>query len=252
MRNKILIGLILLVSLRSEARSFHVLSFNIHCTFESWELRIEELARILGKIRPDIIAFQEVCRDQANDMPQEILRALRRNGYPVSSYETQFSHMAWDKYEELQMTISRHRPEEIIKGLLPKSPLQRAFLALKIDGVWYINVHLEYLDDYADYRSQQIRFLTEKFEKTPHLIFGDYNSEPSSSEQIQLHKKGYSSFFPGPTYPAHNPVMAIDGFWGSPELRGRLFRSESNVLLKEIFQGNYLSDHFAIEFKAEL
>lgn len=252
MISKIFISFLFLASFAVEAKSLKAFSFNLHCTFDNWQARVDEIARYLAKTQPDIISFQEVCEDQNNNMPKGIIEALKRHGYPVVSVERQNSHLAWDKYDELQMVISRRPTEETYKGLLPKSPLQRAYVALKIDGIWFVNVHLEHNNDNAKYRAEQVMFLIEKFKNQPHMIMGDYNSSTTSPEQAPFAKKGYASYFPGLTYPASNASISIDGFWLSPQLRPLLTNERSEIILKERYMGTYLSDHFAVEFQAEI
>lgn len=248
---KIVLMLFLMtLSVQAQTEPIHAISFNLHCVLEDWKMRIDEIAKHMARARPDFIAFQEVCIDQFNDMPQGILEALARHGYPVASHHIQYGHMAWDKYDEYLMVISRHPIQREEKGFLPKSPLQRSYLAYKVNGIWLINVHLEYRDDWASYRAEQVRFLIDKFKGRPHIIMGDFNSEPTSFEQTLFHDRGYKSYFPGPSRPANNPTMAIDGFWVSPELQGRLSGSRSELLFKQSHGGIYLSDHLGVDFKA--
>lgn len=252
MKKHLLLFILILLPSILKAETLHTVSFNLHCTFENWEARVDEVAQQLAKARPDFIAFQEVCLDTDNDMANGILQALARHGYPVVSHQTQFSHFAWDKYDEYLMVISRHRIQEVQKGFLPKSPLQRSYLGAKINGIWFVNVHLEHSKNYAQYRDTQVQFLVNKFRDRRHIIMGDFNSEVVSPEQSHFLKQNYVSFFPGFTRPANKPTMAIDGLWISPELGPQLKDEKARLIFKELFRGNYLSDHLGVSFKATL
>lgn len=226
------------------------LSMNIHCYQDDWEFRFNQIIDRVVALNPDLIAFQEVCTSPSLHHSQiDFIRgALRQRGFPIGTFESLYTHRAWDRYDEYLLMIAKKPASMIDKGLLPPSLLQRGYVGIQVEGHWYINIHLEFREDNVSSRRQQLGFLYDRFKGKPHIIAGDFNSHPQSSEQNWLFREGYSYFFPGPSHVGHdgNASDRIDGFWLSPLMSQRISRAEARIVLDQMVDGQHLSDHFGV------
>ncbi|MGZ3790486.1 MAG: endonuclease/exonuclease/phosphatase family protein [Bacteriovorax sp.] len=231
-------------------KTMNVLTMNIHCFKDDWEFRLSHILTKLVEMSPDVMAFQEVCENPSTHEGQieYIKNFLIQRNYPLKAIEAQYTHLAWDQYSEYILLISKQEVSAIDKGFLPPSLLQRGFIAFNISDRWFINTHLEFRADNAQYRKNQIEFLTNRFFNLAHLIMGDFNSSPESWEQNIFKKKDYRSFFPGPTQTGDDGNLdnKIDGFWFSPLFYSTINSHSGAILFKEKVQDKYLSDHFAV------
>lgn len=230
--------------------NMNIVSMNIHCFDGNWTFRIQEILNKFIEVNADIISLQEVCEDPETKISQiEFIRNyLQNKNYPIKAIESQYSHQAWGRYEEFLLLISKVKVLSVNKGYLPPSLLQRAFIAFQLEPFWMVNTHLEYRADNAPDRRKQIDFLTQRFSNEPHLIGGDFNSSPTSWEQVPFSERGYQSLFPGGSHLGGdgNGSNQIDGFWLSPLLRNQLQGVRGTILLDQPVDGQYLSDHFAV------
>lgn len=223
---------------------------NVHCYQDNWQFRFQHILDFIIQLDPDLIALQEVCSGPTESINQfdYIRQYLSQRGYPTNTFEGQYTHPAWGKYDESLLMISKHRNQWVDKGFLPASKLQRGYIGLLIDGRWYINTHLEYHADNAQFRKAQFDFLRDRYQGQTHVLMGDFNSSTDSMEQADLWQSGYQPLFPGYSHNGEdgNGSHRIDGFWLSPTLLGSLNRYEGHVMLNEKVQDQYLSDHYAV------
>jgi endonuclease/exonuclease/phosphatase family metal-dependent hydrolase len=223
---------------------------NIHCLNDDWEFRLKHILNRFIETSPELIALQEVCIDSKTQLNQiEYIRDyLQQRGYPVRELRAQYTHVAWERFDEYVVLISKLRVAEFDQGFLPVSLLQRGFVAFNINQAWYINTHLEFKAENAIYRKKQIEFLMQRFTQAPHLIVGDFNSAPGSPEQSSLGNSGYYAFFPGDSHLGDdgNASRRIDGIWFSPQFYGKTENLHGGIILNEKVQDRYLSDHFAV------
>lgn len=226
-----------------------ILTLNIHCFADNWKHRLFHIMTKVVELSPDIIALQEVCSDNRwQDQREYIKQFLLSKNFPILTFESQFTHRAWDKYGEYLLIIAKNKSTKIDKGILPASPLARGYLGIEVNNTWYITTHLEHRADYWPFREKQIQFLIRKFSARPHVLFGDFNSSPSTFEQSSLWHNGYYPQFPGDTHNGNdgNHMRNIDGFWLSSELAQHLSSFSASIELNYKIDGRYLSDHFAV------
>ena len=225
-----------------------VITMNVHCFEEDWEFRFKHILDQIIKMNPDIVALQEVCVDPkgSGDQIDFIKNYLKHKNFSASNLVTQYTHRAWDRYDEYLLMFSRLPAQVLDHGLLPPSLLQRGFIGLQIQGVWYLSTHLEYRADNASYRAEQIDFLINRYKNQSMVLMGDFNSAPDSWEQSQLLQLQYSPFFPGPTFLGGdgNASNKIDGFWISHKKTNRSHYAE--VILNSKVNEKRLSDHFGV------
>jgi endonuclease/exonuclease/phosphatase family metal-dependent hydrolase len=227
-----------------------VISMNIQCFNDDWRFRLGHILDKFIEFSPEVIGLQEVCVDPQTHENQIdfINNYLVQRGYPVRGIAAQYTHRAWDKYDEYIVLISKLNVSAVDKGLLPVSLLQRGYVALKINDRWFVNTHLEYKAENAHSRKIQIDFIRQRFANQPHLIGGDFNSSPDTAEQAELIANGYLAIFPGDSHLGGdgNASKRIDGFWLSPQFRSNIEYINASVELNQKVQDRYLSDHFAI------
>jgi endonuclease/exonuclease/phosphatase family metal-dependent hydrolase len=230
--------------------SINVLTMNLYCLKDDWEFRLSHILSKVAEISPHVIAFQEVCIDSVSKENQidYIKTFLIQKGYPLKKIEEQYTHRAWDKYDEYIVMVSKENVTAIDKGFLPQSLLQRGYIAFNVNDQWFINVHLEFRADNAHFRKNQIEFLSNRFMNQAHLIMGDFNSSPEDSEQQVFRQKGYNPYFPGPTQTGDdgNSRTNIDGIWFSSQFNSKLRSISGAILFKDKVQDRYLSDHFGV------
>lgn len=227
--------------------SSKLFSMNLHCGIDNWEFRVNTILDKVVELDPNVVSFQEVCVNTSIDMISFIKKGLRDRGFNFKTSEELFTHRAWGKYNEYLMILSKKKAKGVTKEDLPWSPLPRGYIALKVGGIWYVNVHLEHRADYYKYREEQIDFLIQKFSAYPHILMGDFNSSPRDKEQSKLHDKKYKHYFPSLTHPQPQPVRAIDGFWISNRVYAQQVYSES--LFKDSIRGIFMSDHLGVLLK---
>ena len=242
---------ILFLFISSQAFSsekINIFSMNTHCFFENWQKRIPIILDKAIELNSDFLNLQEICISKKQNMNKFILHYLYKKTGKDWHSNLQYMHLAWNKYDEYIGLYTYHKPEAKISGYLPKSPLQRAYNAMKWHGKWFVGLHLEHSNDYAHYRKEQISFLYNIFGDEKSIFMGDFNSNYTSSEQFLLYKKNWRPYFPGVTYPSSNPYKGIDGFWLSSKLNdfnARVIRLFTNPIDINNTQ-QYLSDHYAV------
>jgi len=225
-----------------------IFSMNLHCLFDSWETRLGNILDKAIELDSEILNFQEVCVDDDNDMSVFIADYLRKKTKKHWEIEKVFTHKSWGKYDEYILMATTKPVEKTVMGSLPYSPLRRSFLAMKINGTFYINIHLEHKADYHRYRVQQIKFLVGSFKGTKHLFMGDFNSSPKDYEQKKFYAHGYQEYFPGKSYPSSNPRKAIDGVWLSKNFfkAKKDFPDHAKLVLAKPIKGLQSSDHLGL------
>lgn len=197
------------------ARTLRVFSLNLHCALGEWEERMDLVIDEVLRENPDVIGFQEVCRNKNVDMAAYLRRGLLRGGYPILASESFDTHRSFVHYQEELLILSRHPATDRDRGTIP-SPgfLKNGFVALEIGGEWFVTTHLHFA--LPQIRKSQYKFLDRRFREKSSLVFGDLNSHPGNRETKVFSGTGWVPAFAGPTYPAENPKRIFDGFWSSP------------------------------------
>jgi len=238
------------ITVFSRDGAMNIFSMNIHGFEDNWKFRINHILNHLITQSPDVIALQEVCVDQfTHDSQIDYIKTfLIDHGYKIKKIEAQYTHLAWNRYEEFILLISKQNVSKVSSGLLPKSMLQRGYISFNIKNRWYINTHLEFRNDNFTSREEQIKFLIDKFNNTPYVIMGDFNSSPVDSEQRILHSTNHTPIFPGVTLVdmGDDQRGKIDGFWFSQNYYADINRLSAETLFKKKIDGMYLSDHLAV------
>ena len=221
-------------------------SMNIHCFEDDWQRRVETILETLVSGPVNVLAFQEVCIGDGQNQATYLADRLRELHAGAWSHQLVFTHRAWDRYDEYLLIIGKGRDLPTRTGTLPASPLQRGFAAIRLGDIWFVNTHLEYHSDNSHHRRAQVDFLVDEFRAGPHVIMGDFNATPGMPELDVFSENGYLPLFPGPTYPAAEPEIAIDGFWVSPELQRRYRQSPATTMFGPDSVEGIQSDHLGV------
>jgi len=230
---------------------FKIFSMNLHCFEADWKKRFET---VLARLAPEdiaVYAFQELCIGSQGDQVAYLSRRIRELHPGAWSSNSVFTHRAWDKYDELLLIMARGSSLSVRSALLPFSPLRRGFVSIQFEGAWFVNTHLEYHEDNSAFRLEQIGHLVNEFDAQPGIIMGDFNSSPNMDEQAPFRQALYKSQFPGPTFPASDPEMAIDGFWLSPQMNKRVRPLSVQRLFGPGSEDGIQSDHLGVLLEIE-
>ena len=188
-----------------------VVTMNVQGTEGNWKHRLYWIAADLAATNADIIAFQEVIKGYGFDQMHYLWDALKRNGW------FGHGHAQWTHYsgrfggDEYVFILSRKPPQERRKNMLSHGGFGRGYAALKVDGIWFVNAHLD-LDH--GWREKQVGDLLNTFRATGTMIMGDFNSTRDSWQLRGFRDRGYRGMFPDDG--------SIDGVWISGDI-GRLF-----------------------------
>lgn len=239
---------IFIISNSTAFASTKLFSMNIHCMKDNWKQRVALILDEAISKDSDFINLQEICTHKKESMNNFILSYLTAKTGTIWHANLHYMHLAWDKYDEYIGLYTKHRPDNIDSGFLPRSPLTRAYTAIELNGVWFVGVHLEHSNEWGHYREKQIQFLLQKFKNKKVVLMGDFNSGFNWPEQRQLVASNWKSYFPGLSYPSHKPYKGIDGFWVSPSLKVNINQVQMVLNQPRIINNTsmFLSDHFGV------
>lgn len=232
----------------------------------NWAERKAPIVAQLQSARPTIIGFQEVLKNQLDDLSRDLpsYRALgvgRDDGKAAGEFAPIFYDTT--RYKLLQSGTFWLSPTPELPSKGWDAALHRictfALFESKYDrkNLWVLNTHFDHLG--VDARQHSAQLLVEKFSEftqivnAPMLLLGDFNTEPDSPVYLVLKSnfqdlscsKRHRELCSGPTYNAFTLAVAddkiIDYFFGSPEIIPIQYK-----VLQTLFERSYPSDHFAL------
>jgi endonuclease/exonuclease/phosphatase family metal-dependent hydrolase len=247
------------------------LSYNIRYDGPSdlapdWAHRKVPIVAQLEKERPTIIGFQEVLKNQFDDLSSALpsfhaVGVGRDDGKAAGEFTPIFFDTNRYLLQQSGTFWLSPTPATPSKGW--DAALNRictyALLQSKYDGkkFWVLNTHFDHIGEAARLYSAQL--LIDKFAefsqiaKAPLLLLGDFNAEPESPVYLLLKNsfqdlscsKRHRELCSEPTFNAFTLATAddkiIDYFFGSPGVVSMQFN-----VLKKTFNHSYPSDHFPI------
>lgn len=231
-----------------------------------WSQRKAPIVEQLQSARPTIIGFQEVLKNQLDDLSSAlpsfgVIGVGRDDGIAAGEFAPIFFDTT--RYQLLQSGTFWLSPSPDIPSKGWDAALNRicsyALLQSKYDGknIWVLNTHFDHIGEAARLHSAQL--LVEKFAEftqivnAPMLLLGDFNAEPNSPVYLLLKasfqdlscSKRHRELCSEPTFNAFTLTAAddkiIDYFFGSPEIVSLQFK-----VLKNPFATSYPSDHFPL------
>ena len=231
-----------------------------------WSQRKAAIFAQLQNERPTIIGFQEVLKNQRDDLHKAlptfaVVGVGRDDGKEAGEYAPIFVDTT--RYLLLQSGTFWLSPTPELPSKGWDAALNRictyALLESKYDHkkLWVLNMHFDHVGTAARLHSAEL--LVEKFAEftqivnAPLLLLGDFNAEPESPVYQLLQAafqdlsclKRNRELCSGPTFNAFTLSEAddkiIDYFFGSPELISIRYN-----VLQTPFDRSYPSDHFAL------
>lgn len=268
----VLLFLLTIGFLRAQPELHKALSYNIRYDGHSdlapdWAHRKVPIVAQLEKERPTIIGFQEVLKNQFDDLSSALpsfhgVGVGRDDGKAAGEFTPIFYDTTRYLLQQNGTFWLSPTPEIPSKGW--DAALNRictyALLESKYDGkkLWVLNTHFDHIGEAARLHSAQL--LIEKFAEftqvvtAPMLLLGDFNAEPESPVYLLLKasfqdlscSKRHRELCSDPTYNAFTTTATddkiIDYFFGSPGIVSLQFK-----VLQTPFERSYPSDHFPLE-----
>jgi endonuclease/exonuclease/phosphatase family metal-dependent hydrolase len=230
-----------------------VVTLNLRCLLDDWDARLPVIVDLLADLEPDLVGFQEVCREPGGrDNLAELTASLAERTGRV--YHTRFarSHWSWDQYDEGVGLLSPHRLTDHIAVSLPAGTFERRLLAARAvtprGPVVIGTTHLDHRE--SDSRRVQVVVAVEALsalvaEGEAVILTGDFNETPGGAVTQTLAGAGLVDVWDevgrgaGRTFPASRPRSRIDYIW----YLGDAFDAERAEVL---FEGPEASDHLGV------
>lgn len=257
-----------------------VASYNLHCQVEQPQRRMQEIAKALAKLKPDVVALQEVCQSQASGSVHsaaQLSKLLKQEGagdYAALFVSTHTANHDGKAFQEglgllSRLPILEHASTELPpqgqrpSGAFPRKALW-ARLASPVGIVSLASTHLSFRREHEAWRITQVEALKTWLadtERQAHitLVAGDYNASPDSSPILTMQASGKPANTPayldalksmdgGNTFPARNPSIRIDYLFlhQPPNTTPTIKVQSGQRILKQPVGGLYLSDHIGI------
>lgn len=212
-----------------------IVTYNVHrCVGNDRRLDVNRIADVLAKLEPDIVALQELdvgrARTGGADQAHEIATRLKM---------TSHFHPAVKVEEELYGdAILTALPERLIQtGPLPGHPMMPVleprgalWIEADVDGrsLQVINTHLGLVPKEQQIQAAHLAsasWLAHSRFVGPRILLGDFNATASSVVYRTLTGRLGAARRLAPvqtrtsTFPSQLPVLRIDHFFVSPEIR---------------------------------
>ena len=245
-RINLIVIFLFLLSGYGKAQTLRLLTYNIrHAQNDSGAIDVKSLADFILKIKPDVVALQEVdsvCnRSKKIDIAAELGKLTgmyyyfgKAMNYDGGGYgEAILSRLPIISITTLALPIQPDKKRE------PRAAIEAVVEIAKGKTIKFIATHLDHLEDETD-RLMQTQFLADRYsnEAIPFIISGDLNALPGSKAMQTLYKvatqpaKDKSLF----TFPADVPVKKIDYFLLSKNYKWQCTKFE-------VPEEKHLSDH---------
>ena len=235
----------------NSSRVVRVLSFNIlHGETMQGDFDLEQLARVIRKAEPDLVAMQEVdlytSRTGNRDLASELglltgMVPLFGRAMPYDGGE--YGEGILSRYSFLS---SRNHALPAQEGKEPRSALEVHVVLKSGDTIAFVGTHFDHTGD-ADRISQadKVREILAEVD-LPVLLAGDLNATPENRcMEILFSDLNFSSGDMAPTFPSDDPRVKIDYILYGPPDRWRVL--ESRVICDTV-----ASDHCALLSVLEL
>jgi endonuclease/exonuclease/phosphatase family metal-dependent hydrolase len=240
--------------------SLGVVSLNLRCLLDDWDLRRPLIVEAIAAAAPDLIGFEEACEEPGGrDNLTELVDALEaRTGLDYEITRT-VTHVAWDLYDEGIAIVTPHHIVEHDEADLPVGAFPRKVLLTRIDApaetVTFASTHLDNLDgtvraDQADALVAAIGAFAPAGETI--VLTGDFNEGPDGEVHPILTGTGFVDLWeelhpgePGFTFPATDPTIRIDYVWTLAGETG-LAPAAIERILADVVDGVTGSDHLGL------
>jgi endonuclease/exonuclease/phosphatase family metal-dependent hydrolase len=248
-----------LVVVDAQLPGVRVATVNLRCLLEDWDLRVPLIVAELAALEPDVIALQEVCREDGTDALDDLRQQLdTATGAQYQSARAD-THLAWDRYQEGIALLSRLPMSDVQIVDLPVGIFPRKAVVARIDTfatpMQVAVTHLSF-GDQAAVRASQLGALRDVMQSRQTdevlLIAGDLNEGPNGDAIVAATDAAYQDTWAllhpnndGPTYPSDAPTTRIDYILFSSSGTAIEAR-EVQRFLHTPTDGRYPSDHVAL------
>jgi endonuclease/exonuclease/phosphatase family metal-dependent hydrolase len=203
-----------------------IMTYNLHNGFNiKGKLDIDEIAQVIQKNRPDVVALQEVSRGWLVSGRMDMLAWL--------SYRLHMPYVYGPTADPFwgNAILSRYPIVAFSREQLPPPELaiRRGFLVALIDlgndeQIKVIDTHFDHLSGDTDIRQLQAQTILDFWGGLPStVILGDLNAQPQSQEIAKFYQSRLNDatlrVATINTFPSNNPTEKIDYIWISTDLR---------------------------------
>lgn len=211
-----------------------IVTYNVHrCVGNDRRLNVARIADVLAKLRPDIVALQELdvgrARtghvDQAHEIAERLGMACHFHA-ALTVEEERYGDAILTCYPERLVQVGPLPGYDRMRALEPRGAL---WVEVEIDGrpVQVINTHLGLVP-----REQQIQaawlagpaWLAHPHCAGPRILLGDFNATGASvvyrtlTNKLAAARSLSKTKTPTSTFPSPLPVLRIDHLFVSPEI----------------------------------
>jgi endonuclease/exonuclease/phosphatase family metal-dependent hydrolase len=230
-----------------------VLSYNIlHGENVQGTSNLDQVAAIVNRLKPDLVAFQEVdnktTRSKGLDLTAELSRRTGMEGHFGKAMDYAGGGYGEAVLSRLPIIEVKNNPLPSVDGAEPRAALEVHVGLPNGERIAFIGTHLDHLRNDKN-RMIQAKSINEMFENCtiPMIMVGDLNATPDSDVMSELFKlwTDASEASPAPTIPSSNPKSRIDYVLYNPQQRWQVI--ESRVIDEKV-----ASDHCPLFVVLEL
>ena len=225
-----------------------IISYNIrHGEGLDDRLDLRRIASVLERLRPDLVALQEIDRDQERSGRVDQMKELGA----MLGMEARFKQSCFIAEGEYGIGVLSRFP--ILKAAAytlsqVRGRESRSALEVQVNApgtsvpVSFLSIHSDYDDFTAEIRVQEIHALAEFLSehKNPLILAGDFNAERMDPALLALEAAGWSILDKqnAVTFPSHRGGIEIDHI--------ALKNFHPKVRRYEVIEKKVASDHFPI------
>lgn len=260
-----------------------LLTLNCHSWLEENQLeKLKCLAETIKEKSYDVIALQEVSQLIENDVDSSVkednyayllIKELQALGVTDYDFVWDFSHYAYDKYEEGLAILTKHKINKKYSFFVTQSDNVQSFKTRKIVGVKiqinkedmsFYSCHLGWWSDEEEPFTKQVDSLGQFVQKDKkYFLMGDFNNNASirgEGYDYLLSKGLYDTYLLAQEKDIGTTVEGKIAGWdeNKQDLRIDYIFSNSMVPVKKskvIFNGTnkpIISDHYGVEIELTL
>jgi len=206
-----------------------IMTYNLHNGFNTkGKLNMEEIAQVIEKNNPDIIALQEVSRGWVVSGRVDMLAWLSQRLHMSYVFDPTadpfWGNAILSRYPILAYSREELPPQDL--------PIKRGFIAALIDlgngeHLKVIATHLHHIEEQTDIRQLQAKSILDflnGIDSNHTVLLGDLNTQPSDPEIFTLRQANLIDIGArmdphlAYTFSSDNPYKRIDYIWISPDL----------------------------------
>lgn len=197
-----------------QEKTLTVMSYNIRNSIGMDEVRdIERTASVINKVKPDIVAVQELDSVTGRSGGRYVLGDLADATGMTATYAPAINY---DGGKYGIGILSRAEPTSVMRVPLPGREEARMLVIAEFPEYVVACTHLSLTPEDAEASTDTLRSLSQTYDK-PFILCGDFNSTPGSKVINKLTETfDYTGDY-APTFPADKPEECFDYIFVSKE-----------------------------------